>query len=176
MYFLFVQIDIVYLLWCWKRKPWYWLKWLKLVCFVYWLCGALAQKPVGGKCVAYILDRIINTTSKVEHLILPSWSEADFDCNVDLVKQAGRESSSMVISEPATFWPVVLRGINCARKACWCVKVHIHVNKHRVATVSICGRKHYLEFILWGGRLCNLFYSPRRGSCENICNEGEVNF
>ena len=34
---MFVKIHIVY------------------ICFVYWLCGALAQKPVGGQFVAYIL-------------------------------------------------------------------------------------------------------------------------
>lgn len=31
------------------------LKRLKWVCFAYGLCGALAQKPIGGKCVAYIV-------------------------------------------------------------------------------------------------------------------------
>lgn len=58
MCFPFAEIDIIHLILVLKTQNMM-LKGPKLVirvqlCFAYWLCGALAQKPVVGKLVAYI--------------------------------------------------------------------------------------------------------------------------
>jgi hypothetical protein len=56
-----------------------------------------------------------------------------------VLKQAGRVSSSMVVCEPTTFWPLALLGMDSTTKPCW-GKIDIHIYKHSIATVIvICG-------------------------------------